>query len=70
MLTYTKKCNILKEIKVGISLAFSSDSYLDNDTILTSGFTIGINTAFLVMVVFWVYNLIATGDTTLIPGMI
>ncbi len=51
----------------GTSITFGLDSYLENGDIRTDGFTIGLNTGFLVALIFSAYMLVTTGNSSPLP---
>ena len=51
----------------GTSITLGWDTDLGNGMTRTDGFTIGINTGFLVAVVAWAYKALTTGDTSSFP---
>ena len=51
------------------SIAFSRDTNLENDVVNTKGFTVGLNTGFLVAIICWIYKFMSTGDSIPMPGL-
>lgn len=53
----------------GTSVTFGCNTDLGNGMTRTDGFTIGVNTGFLVAVIYWVYKFVTTGDPSPTPGL-
>lgn len=54
----------------GTSITFGNTVDLGNGETHTVGVTVGINTGFLVAVMFWLFKAITMGDTSPIPGLV
>lgn len=54
----------------GTSITFGDTVDLGNGETHTVGVTVGINTGFLVAVMFWLFKTITTGDPSPIPGLV
>lgn len=53
----------------GTSITFGWNTDLGNGITRTDGFTIGINTGFLVAAIIWAYKFVTTGDPSPVPGL-
>ncbi len=53
----------------GTSITFGWNVNLENDMTGTYGFTIGLNTGFLMTVILWIYKVVTTGDANRVPGL-
>ncbi len=54
----------------GTSAAFGWNTDLGKGFTRTDGFTIGVNTGFLLAVIIWIYKAVTTGDTSPVPGLV
>jgi len=53
----------------GTSVTFGRNTDLGNGMTRTDGFTIGVNTGFLVAVIYWVYKFVTTGEPSPTLGL-
>jgi hypothetical protein len=51
------------------SITFGWDTDLGKGLTKTDGFTVGVNTGFIVAVIYWIYKFVTTGDPSSVPGL-